>query len=106
MQMGIDGNQIIDQLCQEAPDDLLTDRLPRVEGLVLSHITQVGCDQTDPLHAGLAECVNCQQQFNQFVVRPIKTLTDDHMRCWFASYVHQAFAIGKVMDLNRLVITA
>ena len=79
MQVGVDRDQTVHQLRQEAADDLLADDLARVKGDVLAHVGEVRRHQQDLLGAQLAGFLAHQQQLDQLVVGCVQTAVDDQL---------------------------
>ena len=67
---------------------------------ILPHVPEIGGDEDDFPRALSAQRVGGQQDFDEFLVRPVeRTEEEDAIRA-VARDAHQRFAVGKTMDLD------
>ena len=66
VQMGIDGDDAIEDSCEQLADDLLADRFACLKGRVLPHVAKIGRDQDQPLGAVAPQGFGGEQQRDSF----------------------------------------
>ena len=98
VQVGIDRDHGIEGLRQQGTDNALTHRLTGVKGDVLTHVGQVGCDQSELPGAIVACAAGGQQQFDELVVGVVEAAAEDDVCRQWCGQAQFTFAVGEDMD--------